>query len=780
MQKVLVSSAALAAALAATSANAQAASSPSTSAQTVAEPTAAADDTSADIIVTAQRRAENAQKIPVAVAVVGGEALARSNSVNISDVANLVPSVTFSAGNELRNNSIRIRGVGTDVFSTGVEASVSTVVDGVVLQRPGAAFSDLGDIERVEVLRGPQGTLFGKNSSAGVINVITKAPNFDRFEGALNALAAEDNEYRVNGAISGPLDSAGKAAFRIAAFYRSQDGISRNLFYNDDVNGQKGYGVRAKLEFKPTSALRILIEGDWSQLKANCCALPLRIASNNPRTPLTGTAVGPDNHDVNEDVNPHIDQKNWGLSATVDLDIGGGYTLTSITAYRKFFNNSDVDLDNTQARFITSNFNIERSRTTTEELRLSSPRGATVDYVVGLYYFNGSAYNFLNRRGLNIGAVATINPDGTIAPIIPGDNAQLTGFSIVDDKNYSAFGQMNIHATDKLTLTGGIRFLREEQRLRFLRPVGGFFNGSNRPVTNPALGPLDGRYTDNAVIGKASLTYEIAPTVTTYVSYSTGYKSQGIAATLGLTAAQFAAGPAPAETSRLWEAGLKTQFFDRKLLLNLTGFRTRFSNYQGQVYNPAAGLVVLTSVGGLKIDGVELEAQAHPVAGLSFSGGVTYMEASFYNTPNGPCYTGQTAAQGCLPNAQGVNVQSLNGKPFINAPKWRYTISGRYQLPTGAVQPYLQADWRWQTKVLFDLSQNPNQVQGAYGIFDLSVGAAFGGGRFDISAFAKNLFDQKYVANITAVSTAGGANAYAQQLPRDFDRYFGASFRAKF
>lgn len=249
---------------------------------------------------------------------------------------------------------------------------------------------------------------------------------------------------------------------------------------------------------------------------------------------------------------------------------------------------------------------------------------------------------------------------------------------------------------------------------------------------------------------------------------------------MGLSAAQFAAGAAPAETSELLEAGIKTQLFDRRLLFNVTGFRTRFSDYQGQVYNAAQGLVVLTSVGGVKIDGVEVEIQARPARGLSFNGGVTYLDAAFYDAPNGPCYTGQTSAQGCAPNAQGVNVQSLNGKPFINAPRWRYTISGRYELPDAPVRPFIQGDWRWQSETLFDLAQNPLQRQASYGVFDASIGATFGEGKFDVSVFAKNVFDTQYVGNITAVGAVGGANAYAQQLPRDFDRYFGASLRARF
>lgn len=738
----------------------------------------AVDPGAGDIIVTAQRRAENVQKIPVAVAVVGGETLANTNAVSIANLTGLVPSMTFTAGNETRNASIRIRGVGTDVFSTGVEPSVSVVVDGVVLQRPGSAFSDLGDIERVEVLRGPQGTLFGKNSSAGVVNIITKAPNFDRVEVNIGALVAENNEYRVNGAVSGPLSE--KVAVRVAGFGRTQGGISRNLFDNDDINGASSYGGRLKLALEPTDAVKILLEGDYYHLDADCCALPLRVATNNPKALNTGTAVGPNNRDVNNDVDPYAIQTNYGFAATVDLSIGD-YTLTSISAYRRFKFRGDIDLDDTQARLVTSNAVQERSRTTTQEIRLTSPRGRLIDFVLGAYYFDGSTYAPLDRRGLNIAGVSSINPDGTIVPNVPGDVAVLAGYSIVDVINKSVFGQANLHLADRLTLTGGLRYLKEDQRLRFLRPLPGFFNGINAPVTNPALGPLDRRYHDNALIGKASLTYEISDTVTSYVSYSTGYKSEGIAATLGLTAAQFAAGAAPAETSRLWEAGLKTQMFDRRLTLNLTGFRTRFSNYQGQVYNSALGLVALTSVGGVKIDGFELEATARPAPGLTFNGGVTYLAAEFYNVPNGPCFTGQTVAQGCAPNAQGVSVQNLNGKPFLNAPKWRYTMSGRYEIPLeGAIQPYIQADWRWQSRVLFDLAQNPNQVQRSYGIFDATIGAKFGEGRYDIGFFAKNLFDRQYVDSIITTPSAGGANAYSQQLPRDFSRYVGATLRVQF
>jgi iron complex outermembrane receptor protein len=163
-----------------------------------------AENTLEEVVITAQKRTEDAQQVPLAVSVVSGAQLEQIDALGIADLSTVIPSVTFNTGRELRDSSIRIRGVGTDVILPGIEPSVSTVVDGVVLAQQGSFFNDLGDIERVEVLRGPQGTLFGKNSSAGVIAVITKDPNFNRLEAGSSVLVAADNEYRLNGGFPRP------------------------------------------------------------------------------------------------------------------------------------------------------------------------------------------------------------------------------------------------------------------------------------------------------------------------------------------------------------------------------------------------------------------------------------------------------------------------------------------------------------------------------------------------------------------------------------------------
>jgi len=744
-------------------------------------PAAAPDAQSLDaVIVTSQHREENVQKIPLAVSVVDANALQRSQIIDIGGLRRLLPSVTFSAGNELRNNSIRIRGVGTDVFSTGVEPSIATVVDGVVLQRPGAAFGDLYDIQRVEVLRGPQGTLFGKNASAGVVSVITQAPDFDAATGNLSVLLAEDDERRLDGAVSVPLGE--QLATRLAGFHRGRGGDVVNLHDGRTLNGEDAWGLRGKLAWRSADARSdVTLSADYARLDADCCALPLVVASDNPRAPLTGTAVGRGNTQVNNDVSPFVRQNNYGASLTANLALAA-HTLTSITAWRRFDNDSDMDLDDTEGRFVLHNHNLESSRTWTQELRLASPLGARFDYIVGAYWFDGSVYNSLDRRGLNLAAIASILPDGELRPLLSGDQAVLAGYSRVDSRNASLFATGNWHLGARVALGAGFRYIDESQTLQFLRPQPGFFNGRDAAATNPALGPLTGRYDDQATIGKLSASYALSPRINTYLSYSTGYKGEGLAATLGLTAEQFARLPAPAERSTQWEAGFKSTLLDNALMLDLTAFHSRIRDYQAQTFNAASGLFLLTSAGDVAIDGVELEFTVRPHAYFSVTGGATWLDARFDDVRNGPCYSGQTTAQGCLPDATGgASVQDLDGKPFMNAPKWRYVLSTRYDAPLNARSDvYVQADWRWQDEVVFDISQNPDMTQQAYGIADLSAGLIFGDGRYDLGVFVHNLSDRQYAANIMAVGTAGGANAYAQQLPRDFHRYAGLSFRMGF
>lgn len=734
----------------------------------LAQEQASSTDALQDIVVTAQRRSESVQRVPIAVTVVTGEALARTGVVNVSQIGSLSSSVTFTSGFEARDNSIRIRGIGSDNSSVGVDSSISTVVDGVVLQRPGAAFGDLIDIERIEILRGPQGTLFGKNSVGGVVNVVTKDPSFNGPEGSVSLLAAQDREFRATAVYSAPIND--QLAFRIAALARTQGGTVKNVFNGHELNGGKAYGFRTKLTYRPTDALEIKLAADYNKLNSMLGASPLYTIGTSAKVPRPLVTVGDGNDQVDNDVNSFARQKNYGGSIESNLQLGD-YKVTMINALRYFRNVSNFDADNTRAAILLQFLNTEKSKTQTHELRLTSPTGKLIDFVAGALYFDGSVSNLLDRRGYAIGdiAVGGINQTtGVISPLpalVP-----VLGFASVDTRNLGVYGQINVHPTDKLTITAGGRHIYEKNDFYF-----------NRPTAPPLTGGFT--YKDNALTGKATILYQFTPALMTYVGYSTGYTGKATNSGAALTLAEFNNGPANPMTSAQFEVGLKSQFLDGHLRVNLAAFRTRYKNYQATITRPSDGLRALTNAGTVGIDGAELEVMAVPTRNLSISGGLTYLDARFVNSVAN-CYPGQTAALGCITqpasgSVPAVAFQHLDGKPFLNAPKWRYTLSARQQFPLGSLMGNIQAGYRWQSRVNFDVSQDPLRTQKSYGIADLSVGVATADGSLEFSVFAKNLFDRQYrVGTITFNGVfAGNGPAYAQQIARDFHRYLGASLR---
>jgi len=718
----------------------------------------AAENTLEEVVVTAEKRTENLQNVPLAVSVVSGAELQAIDALGIADLSAVVPSVSFNTGRELRDSSIRIRGIGTDVILPGIEASVSTVVDGVVLAQQGSFFNDLVDVERVEVLRGPQGTLFGKNSSAGVIAVITNNPNFRRLEVDSNLLVAADHEYRVNVVISAPLSTS--TAFRLNAFYRQNDGAVTDAVTAATYNDVEAYGFRGKLQWRPSDSVDLLGSVDSQRFHSNCCALPIRVASKNPIVPSTGIDVGPLNDAVSlGGSSVFADQENYGASLTANVRFDR-YTTTYIGAYRKWAADGDSDTDSTRAHIVTSNYNSNNARQMSHELRLVSPLFARADYVVGLFYFHTDVDQSLDRRGTRINLITAINPDGTVqAP--PGSQLVLVADSTIKTQNVSAYGQVDFRPVARLTITAGARFIAEKQHLDFFRPLPSPFYGVK------AFGPVAGDYSDDATIVKAAARWAWTDTVGTYASYSTGYKGQGIPASAPISPAAFAALPLQAESSRLWEIGLRSQGFEKRLTLNLTGFLTKFGNYQQQAFDPALGIFVITNAGDVHTNGVELELAYAPSQRLSVSGGVTYLDAGY--DFKGPCYMGQTAALGCLGGQQ-----NLSNGMFVNAPQFRYTILTRYTQPVSSTfAVYGQVNFRWQSEVQFSYDQDPRFIQPAYGIADFKLGTLLAGGRYEASVFVKNAFDTHYVSNVIAQGAAGGG-AIVNAIPRDFQRYFGA------
>lgn len=406
-----------------------------------------------DIVVTAQKRSQRLQDVPLAVTALSAETLTSSQTTGTSGLANLVPSLTYTQSTSDLNNNVRIRGVGTALFNTGLESAVSFVVDGVVMSRQGQGFQELIDVERVEVLRGPQGTLFGKNATAGVVNVVTKRPT-DYLSGAAEVSAAEHGEYRFKGTVAGPLSETVRA--RLTGFYTSDDGFVHDYGTGDTVYGSEVFGLRGKLEWQATENLNLLLSADYRESDSTCCQLVPFQTSNavlaGIRSPIVAS---PTNRSVETDGTTFANSRSSGVSLEGNLSLGD-YTVTSVTAYRTWNLENNVEVDGFRSAvpiyvpfgngyFGVNGGGLDISQFT-QELRLTSPAGQPVEYTVGLFYFNLDLDRDFRRR---VGGCVT-------NPAAFGDACPTYFFSSAahaantQTENMAAFGQAEWHLTDQL------------------------------------------------------------------------------------------------------------------------------------------------------------------------------------------------------------------------------------------------------------------------------------------------------------------------------------------
>ncbi|MGB6150916.1 MAG: TonB-dependent receptor, partial [Pricia sp.] len=726
---------------------------------------AQANGTSVDeIIVTAQKREQTLQEVPLAVSVLSADALDDAFITDLEDLAELVPSLTVTQGNSDRNSALRIRGIGTQVFSVSVEPSVSTVIDGVVLTRPGSAFTDLVDIERVEVLRGPQGTLFGKNASAGVLNVVTKDPS-SVFEGFAEVQVAEDNEYLARGSLSGPI--ASNLAYRASAFIKGRDGYIENIA-GDDVNGSDSFGGRAKVLWEPSDVFSLQLIGDYTESDANCCQWQIRSTNNAGfRSELAPIVPGPENDQVDVNAPLFNDSEHWGVSAEMNWDLGKA-TLTSISAFRDWSNRGNQDIDSVsetdplpgRIRF-NVNDGVSATETITQELRLASNGENTLNYVVGLFYYDTDITRRLDRE-----------LDICLAPGTGGAGCGFvftqSGFftTSVDNTNYAAFGQLDWNLTDKLGLIFGARYLKDELGFTLQR----FGNVSGGPV-----GPFSDDTSDTDFSIKVGATYDLSENWSSYATYQQGYKGRGYDTGIDSNPSDLAALPIEAETSDAYEIGLKGSLADRRIILNMAAFHTKFDNFQGQAFNPASARFLLANVGEVETTGFEIDGVARLNENFTLSGGLAVVDAVIKTFPGASCYNGQSVQQGCV-----NNTQNLAGAPLPNAPSIKFNIGAEYRrdIALSGWEGFLGWNYTWQDDVQFGLNQNPATIQDDYGIANFRIGAVSPDDKYELNLFVQNAFDQSYAASIFQTPLDGGGISHI--LPRNYSRYFGASLRASF
>jgi len=794
----------------------------SAAAQNAASAEQDAADELTEIVVTANKREEKLQSVPASIMAVTSDMMEKQQILQIKDFQQFAPSLNFQSGDEARLFNFSIRGVGSEAFSVGVEPSVSTIVDGVVYSRPGAAFDGLGDLERVEVLNGPQGTLQGKNASAGAVVIVTKRPNRNEFQGKVDYTIAEDNDHNASLMLTGPLND--RLAYRAFGYYKSADGQVVNVATGKTVNNIEGHGFRGKLEFEPIDGVNLLLAADDTYRNSDCCGEAIRVpaASGNVTAAFTGAAVGPDSNEVNFDTVQEGYQKNRGISLEGNFQVAE-LTLTSLTAYRQYEDFAIRDRDGTNAPFTgvtaqqlfaathpgineadatvlldnlllnSSSFscrngicgesnNLEKNGTFSQELRLTSPGGGSFDYLLGLYYYDSAVERDLTIAGVRSNIAGNVAFAGNTATVLrPTAYVLADLITQVDTVDKAVFGNFNFRPASRLTLTAGFRYLNETLKWdhkRVTGPNGDHIGGGvgTNPAGQAAPGANVGtpafnfvrEFSDSALIGKLSTKYEFRPDMLAYASWARGYKGQAVDADMFLTQQGYNASPVAPEKSRAWEAGFKSSYLNRRVTFNVIYYDTLFRGYQtASTGIDGSGAPVLRSAGKLYTRGVETEVSVRPIDGLTVAANAELGDAEF-----GDLFVTATT--------------NLKGGVPLDAPKRKYALTTTYDFGVGQWRAALAGNYSYTSKTLFTNltdATNPNSpwIRPAYDVANASIGLLSPSEKYRATLFVKNLFDEHYVGSLRRISgSVGGAGAVAQSIPRDFDRYLGVTLSAKF
>jgi iron complex outermembrane receptor protein len=707
-----------------------------------------------EVVVTAQKREEKLQDVPVAVSVVGETELQRRNIGNIDQLKLVVPSF------ESTSFGVSVRGVGTSTFSTSIEPTVSTVLDGVVLGRPEMALGSFYDVARVEILRGPQGMLFGKNASAGLVSITTNAPKIGRLEAIGNLNLGEDGYNKSDATVNLPLGD--KAALRVGGFVNKLDGVLNNKKDGRRFNGNDEWGGRAKLLWRPSDTVDVLITADYAKQDQSLTWSPYAV---NPTGALAfvyagcGVKASPDNTDLCIDGPQYKDRENYGFAAQVDWSLPGGQTLTSITAGRRDFDYSNGDSDSLPINILNDNVSNQDLRQVSQELRLASPTGGKLEYVAGLYYYRQKTNQTTDQTG-----TFGVSP----VPII---NSTIN--SLVDATSYAAFGQAHYQLSDKLALIAGARLTHDKVTLdfrQFTRP--GFF-GINPTVT------FDDTAKETNVSWRIGTQYQFAERTMGYATISRGYKGPGFNQT-GVSNATTSQEVGP-EIPTSYELGVKTTLLGGLAVLNVAAFNTKFEDYQAQTVDftltPPAFRTI--NAGDLKTKGIEADLTAILAPGLMVTAAAAYIDARYGDFAPISCDPLVTPT-GCVLIAPGLYGYDASGERLSGVSKWKASFAAIYERPIGhGLEFNASADYGWRDRYNASATGDPNTLIDSYGILGATIGIGSETDRWKLAVWGKNLTDKRYPSALFG-TPFGGKGDYSQVLTGDAFRRYGVTLNVRY
>jgi iron complex outermembrane recepter protein len=698
-----------------------------------------------EIIVTAQKRSENLQNVPIAITAVTSARLVAASITSAAELGAVTPnlSLTQIAG----TLQPHIRGVGTNFSGPGVENPVATYVDGVYIASGTSSLLTLNNIERVEVLKGPQGTLFGRNATGGLIQVITKDP---AYKPSMSLGLGYANYQTVTASAYVTSGLGENVAADLAVRYEHQgDGWGTNLFNGRDVNRtDHDFAIRSKLLFEPGNSTKIRLAVDFSDRKANDAqhwAPGYPISFNNP---FFG---GPYNlggvYDVNNNVDDDSRLRSGGASLQINQDLGT-VALQSITAFRKTKFSFDLDLDLTPVPLISCCGDVGAQQLS-QEFQFSSTGSGPLKWVGGVYLF--SARDKYDQVDIVI--------QGRASPIPGGVPLNIRFNNAVKTRSVAAYGQASYEIADRTTLTLGGRFTYEDRRI----------SGTESDIIGPNVIviplPVAGSGFPAKIDFKrfnyrVALDHKFTPDILGYVSYNTGFKSGGYNLNSSANA------PYKPEEIKAAEIGLKMQLFDRHLRFNLAAFRYNYSNIQ--VANFAGGTTLIGNGAAAKIYGLDVDADLALGNGFSVNGGVGYIHDRFTSYPDAPYYNG---FGGCVTRPGTFCNLSAKGNKLGQTPTWSYNVGANYKavFESGSLNfnVLYSHSSRWYA------SADNFAFQPGLGLLNASVQWADKDDQLSIRLWGKNLTNEVYATGLAEANQGVFRHVGA---PRTYGVTLGAKF----
>lgn len=684
-------------------------------------PTPAANSNGiADIVVTAQKRSENLQSVPIAITALSGQQLAATGSISTADLKAVAPGLQF-------NTSLagfgqpRIRGIGTTAQGPGIENPVATYVDGIYIGSSTGALFSLNDVDQVAVLKGPQGTLFGRNATGGLIQVTTKSPTQ---EAHMDLTATYGNFATAGGSLYATGGLTSNLAASIAVIGSDQaDGWGRNLYNGKYVEKRSNWASRGKLLWKPGDSTRFTLSADYSELEGSDPAL--RTIGNT----VFGTTTPGGYYDVDLDIQPELKTRNWGVSLTGQHDFEN-VQLLSITAYRDSYLRTTFDGDQVPVDGIGL-FEIQRDKQFSQELQLLSTAPGPFKWVVGAYYFHQkSEYDPVTTTGIFI-------------PVAP-----ITLYVKEPLNSYAGFAQGTYTLGESTNFTAGIRYTSDHRKVSSTET----FVVSGFPITEED----NGAKTFNKLTWRLSIDHRFSPELLVYASYNRGFKSGAF------QAESFPPQLLKPETLDAYEAGFKADLFDRKVRLNVSGFYYNYDNLQ--VVAITNGLYQIYNSSGAHIYGLDGDLQVRATHDLSLTAGVSVLHDRYKMFNNALITT---------PNGFGntVTIGSATGNRLQNTPDATFNVGAVYDKELSFGDITAAANYYYNSGFYTDPDNRLKQKH--YNTLDASLTWTTLNKTYSIKLWGKNLTDAHYAQQL-GESDVGDNNIAA--APRTYGVTAGLHF----